>query len=128
MLKTSCDFYYGMSAGWLAGAAWWLRYTVFDMNGYPIRCVGWTQWYKSVSVSWGGYLDNQYYHTLDTYYPLYRDLDRWVYYYEFSPSYWYYVGIWLRLSLTNAADIYKTSYGSGMADWNVYSISWMFFE
>ncbi|TXT56945.1 MAG: hypothetical protein BAJATHORv1_20543 [Candidatus Thorarchaeota archaeon] len=59
---------------------------------------------------------------------MYSDYDRWNYLYQFSTSEWYYVGIWIRITVTNAACVYETTNGAGSADWNVDSISWRFFE
>ncbi len=127
-LNIDANFHYGMSAGWFSAASWQLYYCVFDMGQSTVRPVGWTKWSKTVSVSWGGQLNYQHYYTPDTYYDLYSDFDRWNHLYTFSNTQWYYVGIWLRLSVTGSGDIYKTAYASGYADWNVNSISWRFFE
>ena len=122
--KVDAAFHYGISASFLSSALWEVYYIVLDMdNEWPDA---WSEIPRSDCVVMN-YKNYQHSYMPDTYYELYDSLN-YNNYYEFSPSTWEYVGVFVNMKLTNDADFYRYSEGSGDAYWDMDSISWQFFE
>ncbi|MHA2136055.1 MAG: hypothetical protein ACXAEN_22140 [Candidatus Thorarchaeota archaeon] len=124
-LKVESEFKYGISAGFLSTASWWLQYVVMNMGQNPPLAIGWSSYSLSDSVSWG----TKNYQTKSTSSSWKRIYDTLFYqdYEEIDPNDWNYVGVWIRCSLSNVADFYRYASHSGNAWYNPTKIHFRFF-